>query len=105
MAARRMLPQDRTEQEHKMGTRVGPVVFFYVTEGGTPMWMKTSLVALGMASALAAATPAPTLGQGVYIVPAAWGSMWAGRVGESAITEAVTTMLMSAGSAAPAAGR
>ena len=33
------------------------------------MWMKTSLIALGMASALAAATPAPTLAQGVYIGP------------------------------------
>jgi hypothetical protein len=33
------------------------------------MWMKTSLIALGMASALAAATPTPTLAQGVHIGP------------------------------------
>jgi hypothetical protein len=33
------------------------------------MWIKMSLIALGMASALAAATPAPTLAQGVYIGP------------------------------------
>jgi len=33
------------------------------------MWIKTSLIALGMASALAAATPAPTLAQGVYVGP------------------------------------
>jgi hypothetical protein len=33
------------------------------------MWIKTSLIALGMASALAVATPAPTLAQGVYIGP------------------------------------
>ena len=33
------------------------------------MWIKTSLIALGTASALAAATPAPTLAQGVYIGP------------------------------------
>jgi hypothetical protein len=33
------------------------------------MWIKTSLIALGTATALAAATPAPTLAQGVYIGP------------------------------------
>jgi hypothetical protein len=33
------------------------------------MWIKTSLIALGIAGALAAATPAPTLAQGVYIGP------------------------------------
>ena len=33
------------------------------------MWMKMSLIALGMASTLAAATPAPTLAQGVYVGP------------------------------------
>jgi len=33
------------------------------------MWMKTSVIALGMGSALAAASPAPTLAQGVYIGP------------------------------------
>jgi hypothetical protein len=33
------------------------------------MWMKTSLAALGMMGALAAATPVPTLAQGVYIGP------------------------------------
>ena len=33
------------------------------------MWIKTSLVALGMMGALAAATPAPTLAQGVYVGP------------------------------------
>jgi hypothetical protein len=33
------------------------------------MWIKTILIALGTASALAAATPAPTLAQGVYIGP------------------------------------
>ena len=33
------------------------------------MWIKTSLIALGTASALAAATQAPTLAQGVYIGP------------------------------------
>ena len=31
------------------------------------MWIKMSLIALGTASALAAATPTPTLAQGVYI--------------------------------------
>ena len=33
------------------------------------MWIKTSLAALGMLGALAAATPAPTLAQGVYVGP------------------------------------
>jgi hypothetical protein len=33
------------------------------------MWIKTSLIALGIAGALTAATPAPTLAQGVYIGP------------------------------------
>jgi hypothetical protein len=33
------------------------------------MWLKTSLAALGMMGALAAATPAPTLAQGVYVGP------------------------------------
>jgi hypothetical protein len=33
------------------------------------MWMKTSLIALGMASAFAVATPVATLAQGVYIGP------------------------------------
>jgi hypothetical protein len=33
------------------------------------MWMKTSLAALGMMGALAAATPVPTLAQGVHIGP------------------------------------
>jgi hypothetical protein len=33
------------------------------------MWIKTSLIALGFAGALAAATPAPSLAQGVYIGP------------------------------------
>ena len=34
-----------------------------------PMWLKTSLAALGLMGALAAATPAPTLAQGVYVGP------------------------------------
>jgi hypothetical protein len=33
------------------------------------MWLKTSLAALGMMAALAAATPAPTIAQGVYVGP------------------------------------
>ena len=33
------------------------------------MWIKTSLAALGMMGAMAAATPAPTLAQGVYVGP------------------------------------
>ena len=33
------------------------------------MWIKTSLIALGLAGAMAAATPAPTLAQGVHIGP------------------------------------
>ena len=33
------------------------------------MWIKTSVAALGIVGALAAATPAPTLAQGVYIGP------------------------------------
>jgi hypothetical protein len=33
------------------------------------MWIRMSLMALGMASALAVASPAPTLAQGVYIGP------------------------------------
>jgi hypothetical protein len=33
------------------------------------MWIKTSLAALAMMGALAAATPAPTLAQGVYVGP------------------------------------
>jgi hypothetical protein len=33
------------------------------------MWVKTSLIALGLAGAMAAATPAPTLAQGVHIGP------------------------------------
>jgi hypothetical protein len=34
-----------------------------------PMWIKTSVAALGIVGALAAATPAPTLAQGVYVGP------------------------------------
>ena len=33
------------------------------------MWIKTSLIALGLVGTIAAATPAPTLAQGVYIGP------------------------------------
>ena len=33
------------------------------------MWIKTSLAALRMMGALAAATPAPTFAQGVYVGP------------------------------------
>ena len=33
------------------------------------MWIKTSLIALGFAAATLAATPAPTLAQGVHIGP------------------------------------
>jgi hypothetical protein len=33
------------------------------------MWIKTSLAALGMMGAMAAATPAPTLAQGVCLGP------------------------------------
>ena len=33
------------------------------------MWIKTSLIALGLAGAMAAAIPAPTLAQGVHIGP------------------------------------
>jgi hypothetical protein len=33
------------------------------------MWIKTSLIALGLVGAMAAATPAPTLAQGVYVGP------------------------------------
>jgi hypothetical protein len=33
------------------------------------MWIKTSIAALGIAGALGAATPAPTLAQGVYFGP------------------------------------
>ena len=33
------------------------------------MWIKTSLIALGLAGAMAAATPAPTLAQGVHVGP------------------------------------
>jgi hypothetical protein len=33
------------------------------------MWIKTSLIALGLAGVMAAATPAPTLAQGVHIGP------------------------------------
>ena len=33
------------------------------------MWIKTSLIALGFVGAMAAATPSPTLAQGVYVGP------------------------------------
>ena len=33
------------------------------------MWIKTPIAALGIAGALGAATPAPTLAQGVYFGP------------------------------------
>jgi hypothetical protein len=33
------------------------------------MWIKTSLIALGLVGTMAAATPAPTLAQAVYIGP------------------------------------
>jgi hypothetical protein len=68
------------------------------------MWIKTSLIAFGMANALAAATPAPRLRKVCTSARAAWGLMWAGRVGESAITTEMTT-LMSAGTEAAAAGQ
>ena len=45
------------------------------------MWLKTSLIALGMAGALAAATPAPTLAQGVYVGPGGVGVDLGGRPG------------------------
>src|SRR2546423_11643641 len=59
----------RTEQEHRNDSPPHRVLSERLTEGGTPMWIKASLIALGIASALAAATPAPTLAQGVYIGP------------------------------------
>lgn len=33
------------------------------------MWIKASLIALGIVGAMAAATPSPTLAQGVYVGP------------------------------------
>jgi hypothetical protein len=33
------------------------------------MWIRTSLIALGLAGAMAAGTPVPTLAQGVHIGP------------------------------------
>lgn len=33
------------------------------------MWIKASLIAVGFVAATAAATPAPTLAQGVYVGP------------------------------------
>ena len=63
------------------------------------MWIKTSLIALGLAGAMAAATPAPTLAQGVHVGP---GGVWwisADPAIVSAITEAgpMTTMPMTGG--------
>ena len=37
------------------------------------MWIKTSVAAFGIVAALAAATPAPTLAQGVYVGPSGVG--------------------------------
>jgi hypothetical protein len=45
------------------------------------MWLKASLIALGMASALAVAAPAPTFAQGVYVGPGGVGVDLGGRPG------------------------
>ena len=60
--------ENRTE--HERGTRVGaPAFSSHREEQKESMWIKTYLVTLGLVSALAAATPASTLAQGVYIGP------------------------------------
>ena len=63
------------------------------------MWIKTSLIALGLAGAMAAATPAPTLAQGVHVGPGGVGWISADRVIVSAITEggSMTIMPMTGG--------
>ena len=62
------------------------------------MWIKTSLIALGFAAATLAASPAPTLAQGVHIGPNGIVTL-AGRVIVTAITEgaSMTIMPMTAG--------
>jgi hypothetical protein len=55
------------------------------------MWIKTSVAVLGILGALAAATPAPTLAQGVYIGPGGVGVESAALVGVSAVTGTTTT--------------
>jgi hypothetical protein len=59
------------------------------------MWIKTSLIALGLAGAMAAATPAPTLAQGVHIGPGGVG-IDIGPPGyrERAITEGASMTIM-----------
>jgi hypothetical protein len=51
----------------------GPAPFVFLSGGRNrrrdPMRIKTSLAALGMMGALAAATPSPTLAQGVHVGP------------------------------------
>jgi hypothetical protein len=73
LRSRRMLPPSigvRTEQERTGERGSAPSCSIpRGTEGGTPMWMKTSLIALGIASALAAATPTPTLALDVHVGP------------------------------------
>ena len=63
------------------------------------MWIKTSLIALEFAAATLAASPAPTLAQGVHVAPMALALTLAGRVIVTAITEgaSMTIMPMTAG--------
>jgi hypothetical protein len=64
---RRTAPQYVATAVSKSST---PATFLLIEEQKeVPMWPKTSLIALGMASALAAVTSAPTLAQGVYVGP------------------------------------
>jgi len=72
------------------------------------MWIKTSLAALAMMGALAAATPTPILAQGVYVGPGGVGVDTADPVGVmTALTATVLTAATpkSAASEAVAAGR
>jgi hypothetical protein len=53
------------------GTSAASSCFFWTerNQRRLSMWIKTSVAVLGIFGALAAATPAPTLAQGVYIGP------------------------------------
>jgi hypothetical protein len=67
------------------------------------MWIKTSLIAVGLAGAMVAGSPTPGSAQGVYIAPGAWELTWVDPATTSAVIAATMITPMSVDIAAGAA--
>ena len=66
------------------------------------MWIKASLIAVGFVAATAAATPVPTLAQGVYVGP---GGVQLTLVNPATVSVIVVMTIMPMTGATGAAGR